>query len=170
MIDSSATIPSRKAMRDFLTIWAGQVISLFGSSLTSFSLGVWVYQRTGMATKFALMGFFSSFPAILFSPVAGALVDRWDRRWAMILSDFGSALTVLFLAALLFMGHLQLSSIYAALVVSSLFTAFQCRPTRPSPPCWSPRINWGVPAASSRAARRPVNCSRPPRPASCWQR
>jgi len=125
MIDSSATIPSRKAMRDFLAIWAGQVISLFGSSLTSFSLGVWVYQRTGMATKFALMGFFSSFPAILFSPVAGALVDRWDRRWAMILSDFGSALTVLFLAALLFMGHLQLSSIYAALVVSSLFTAFQ---------------------------------------------
>src|SRR5215217_4446783 len=109
MLDSTAATAratGHKAMLTFLAIWAGQMISLFGSSLTSFALGVWVYQRTGMATKFALMGFFSSLPAILFSPIAGALVDRWDRRWAMILSDCGAALTTLFLATLLFTGRL----------------------------------------------------------------
>lgn len=117
-------------MLTFLVIWAGQVVSLFGTSLTSFALGVWVYEQTGMATKFALMGLFSSLPAILFSPVAGALVDRWDRRWAMILSDSGSALVTLVLAALLFSHRLELGYLYAALVVSSLFTSFQW-------PAWS---------------------------------
>ncbi|HEY0512816.1 MAG TPA: MFS transporter [Thermoanaerobaculia bacterium] len=112
-------------MLTFLVVWGGQLVSLFGSSLTSFALGVWVYQRTGMATKFALMGFFSTLPAILFSPVAGALVDRWDRKWALILSEAGPAMMTLALVALLVLNHLALGYIYAAMVVSSLFTAFQ---------------------------------------------
>src|SRR6476469_9832087 len=116
---------ARGSMSTFLLLWSGQMVSLFGSSLTSFALGVWVYQRTGMATKFALMGFFSSLPALLFAPVAGALVDRWDRRWAMILSDGGAALATLSLTALLFADRLELGYIYIALVISSVFTAFQ---------------------------------------------
>jgi len=49
-------------MRSFVLIWAGQLVSVLGSSLTSFALGVWVYQRTGSATKFALVAFFADIP------------------------------------------------------------------------------------------------------------
>ena len=117
--------PADPALRTYLVIWLGQVVSTFGFSLTSFALGVWVYQQTGLATQFALMGFFASLPALLFAPVAGALVDRWDRRWAMILSDGGAALVTVALIALFLGGNLKLGYLYAAMVAASLFNAFQ---------------------------------------------
>ena len=77
----------------FILIWLGQFVSLTGSGLTGFALGVWVYQRTGSVTQFALISLFTALPGIVFSPIAGALVDRWDRRWAMIISDTGAGLS-----------------------------------------------------------------------------
>ncbi len=62
----------------FLLIWFGQSVSLLGSSLTGFALGVWVYQRAGSVTQFALISLFTALPGIVISPIAGALVDRWD--------------------------------------------------------------------------------------------
>src|ERR1044071_3740712 len=90
-----------QGMPAFLTMWAGQTVSLLGSSLTSFALGVWVYQRTGSVTKFALIAFFASLPGLLVSPIAGALVDRWDRRRTLILSDSLAAVTSVILLVLL---------------------------------------------------------------------
>ena len=63
-------------MQAFLTIWAGQLISLVGSSLSSFALGVWIFQTTGKATPFALTFLFASLPGILLAPLAGPVVDR----------------------------------------------------------------------------------------------
>jgi DHA3 family macrolide efflux protein-like MFS transporter len=87
-----------RKFRAFLLIWSGQVVSLTGSGLTGFALGVWVYQRTGSVTQFALISLFTSLPGIVFSPIAGALVDRWDRRWAMLISDAGAGLCTLSVA------------------------------------------------------------------------
>ncbi|MFL7791153.1 MAG: MFS transporter, partial [Anaerolineae bacterium] len=56
----------------FTLIWFGQMISLTGSGLTSFALGVWVYQTTGSATSYALVILCTMAPNILLSPVAGA--------------------------------------------------------------------------------------------------
>ncbi len=109
----------------FLLIWFGQLISLIGSELTGFALGVWVYQHTGSVTQFALISLFTALPGIVFSPIAGALVDRWDRRWAMILSDAGSGLCTLGMALLLWAGKLVPWHIYIAMGVSSTFSAFQ---------------------------------------------
>lgn len=111
--------------RSFLLIWFGQTISLTGSGLTGFALGVWVYLRTGSVTQFALISLFTSLPGIVFSPFAGALVDRWDRRWAMILSDSGAGLCTLSVALLLLAGHLEVWHIYIAMAASSTFSAFQ---------------------------------------------
>ena len=111
--------------RTFLLIWFGQLISLTGSGLTGFALGVWVYQRTGSVTQFALISFFTVLPGIVFSPIAGALVDRWDRRWAMILSDSGAGLCTLSIALLLLANRLELWQIYIAMAISSAFSAFQ---------------------------------------------
>ncbi len=74
-------------MKTFFVVWFGQLISLFGSKLTSFALGVWVYQNTGSVTQFALISFFTMLPGLVIFPLAGALVDRCDRRWVMIISD-----------------------------------------------------------------------------------
>jgi MFS family permease len=114
-----------RGYRTFLIIWFGQLISLTGSGLTGFALGVWVFQKSGSATQFALISLFTALPGIVFSPIAGALVDRWDRRWAMILSDTGAGIST-FIVALLFMANwLEVWHIYLLMAISSTFSAFQ---------------------------------------------
>ena len=51
-----------KNMRTFLTIWAGQFVSMLGSGLTSFAIGVWIFQQTGQAMPFALTVLFANLP------------------------------------------------------------------------------------------------------------
>lgn len=72
-----------QGMKTFLIIWIGQLISILGSGLTGFALGVWIFQQTGKATPFALTVLFGNLPRILLLPIAGSLADRWNRRLVM---------------------------------------------------------------------------------------
>ncbi len=92
-------------MRAFFTIWVGQLVSLIGSQLTGFALGVWVYDQTHSVTLIALTQIALGVPFVFFSPLAGVLADRWNRRTAMIVSDFGAGLAVL-VAAFLYINHM----------------------------------------------------------------
>jgi MFS family permease len=112
-------------VHNFLIIWVGQLASLTGSGLTAFALGVWVYQSTGSVTKFALISLSAALPVVVVSPLAGALVDRWDRRWAMLLGNCGAGLSILAIALLLLSGRLELRHIYLFTAVGSTFTALQ---------------------------------------------
>lgn len=116
---------SGRTGRVFLTVWVGQLISTLGSSMTSFGLAIWVFQETGSATQLALIVLASRGPMLLVSPFAGALVDRWDRRWAMILSDSGAAFGTLVTMLLLLAGVLETWHLYLTLSFSGLFQAFQ---------------------------------------------
>jgi DHA3 family macrolide efflux protein-like MFS transporter len=109
----------------FALIWFGQLVSLVGSGLTSFALGVWVYETKDSVTAYALVVLCTMAPNILLSPLAGALVDRWDRRWAMILSDAGAGLSTLVIFLLLTADRLGLWPILLATATSSAFSAFQ---------------------------------------------
>ncbi|WP_322791602.1 MFS transporter [Bellilinea sp.] len=112
-------------MRTFLVIWIGQVISIIGSGLTSFALGVWIYQQTGQATPFAITVLFGTLPRILLTPLAGSLADRWNRRWLMILADTGNALVTLAVVFLVMSDSLRIWNIYLVALAGSLFAAFQ---------------------------------------------
>lgn len=112
-------------MRPLLIVWLGQMVSLIGSGITGFALGVWVYQQTGSATQFALIAVSSVLPSVLLSPVAGALVDRWNHRRTMILSSIGAALNASMLASLLAVGWLDIWHIYVVAAIASTLTAFQ---------------------------------------------
>jgi len=107
------------------SIWGGQLVSLVGSGLTSFALGVWAYQRSGSVTQFALIVFFAGLPGILLAPVAGTLVDRWDRKWVMIGADTASGMVTLAVALLLWKDGLQIWHIYIAAALNSVFKTFQ---------------------------------------------
>jgi len=121
----SETVAAPSGMKAFLIIWLGELISILGSGLTSFGLGVYIYQKTGQATPFALTVLFSSLPMILLLPVAGSLADRWNRRWIMILADTGAALVTACAALLLFFGELQIWHIYLIALFGSVCGAFQ---------------------------------------------
>lgn len=109
--------------RRFIIMWLGQLVSLIGTNLTSFALGVWVYQRTGSVTRFALISVFAVLPGILFSPLAGALVDRWNRRLSLLLSDLGAAISTVIVALLLHANALEVWHIYIVVGVNALLNS-----------------------------------------------
>jgi len=111
--------------RVFGTIWFGQLISILGSSLSSFALAVWAYQRTGAATQISLIYFFGALPNIVLAPLAGMLVDRWNRRWIMILGDTGAALGTLAILLLSTAGRLETWHIYPFAAFNSICNTFQ---------------------------------------------
>src|SRR3712207_6618237 len=109
----------------FLVVWIGQLSSIIGSGMTAFALGVYVYQQTGSATRFALIALCNMLPRVVLSPLAGALADRWDRRQVMILSDAIAALSSLLLLVLLALGQLEVGWIYAATALNATGSAFE---------------------------------------------
>jgi len=117
--------PITKGMRTFFVIWSGQLVSTIGSGLTGFALGVWIYQETGSVTLFALNMLAFAVPNLVVSPFAGALVDRWDRRWVMIMSDTGAGLATLSIAALYMTDNLAVWNIILATAFNSAFSTFQ---------------------------------------------
>jgi len=112
-------------MRKFVIIWIGQLISTIGSGLTGFALSIWIYQKTGQAAPFVYTALASSIPVVIFSLFAGALVDRLNRRWVMILTDVGAALSTLVLFLLYTSGNLEVWHIYVSSFFASLFGTFQ---------------------------------------------
>lgn len=117
--------PGKRSMRTFYIIWFGQLISTLGSGLTGFALNVYVYQTTHSFTLFSIGILMFTLPAVFFSPIAGALVDRYPRRWMMILSDTGAGLSTLAILILLLADNLQIWHIFVAIFFNSLFTTFQ---------------------------------------------
>lgn len=105
----------------FTIVWFGQVVSFIGSGMTSFALGVWVYKTTGSITQFALISLSIVLPRVFLGPLAGALVDRWDRRHVMILSDAGGSLSILSIILLLSFGRLEPWHIYPIVFISGIF-------------------------------------------------
>ncbi len=109
----------------FGAIWLGQVFSLFGSHLASFALGVWVYQKTRSATDFSLIYFFTVLPEIALSPIAGVMVDRWDKRTVMLLGTAASGLCGAAMAILAITGQLELWHIYLIVGANSAFQSVE---------------------------------------------
>jgi DHA3 family macrolide efflux protein-like MFS transporter len=108
----------------FFTIWTGQALSLFGSSVASFALIWWLTKATGSAAVLATATTVILLPGILLGPVAGALVDRWDRRLVLICADGFVALVSPWLAWLFLAGAVQPWHIYLVMFARSVGGCF----------------------------------------------
>jgi len=112
-------------MRAFVIVWLGQLVSLTGANMTRFAISIWAWQETGLATTLALVGLASFAPAVLLSPLAGALVDRWPRKPVMMASDAAAGLATLAMLLLYHGDGLQIWHLYALGAWSGAFSAFQ---------------------------------------------
>lgn len=128
MSDLAAAAPlftTAKNLRRFWTMWVGQFVSLVGTTFTRFAFGVWVYQQTHSATQFSLIALTAGLPSLLLAPVAGALVDRWDRRRVMVVGNLLAALASGVMAAIINLTALATWHVYLYVAVGSLLQAFQ---------------------------------------------
>lgn len=112
-------------LRNYLPMWIGQALSIFGSHLVQFALIWYLTEKTGSATVLATATFVGLIPGVFLGPFAGALVDRWNRKLTMIVSDALVALATLVLVLLFAAGIAQPWHIFAVLFVRSLSGIFQ---------------------------------------------
>jgi len=112
-------------MPAFLMVWAGQLFSLLGSGMTWFALTFWVFQQTGRATDLAALMFAGVIAHLLSSPMAGALVDRWNRKLVMMLTDLGAGVCTVVMFVLFATGTLRVWNLAILIAISGAFGAFQ---------------------------------------------
>ena len=119
------TNKSKNLYSKFIYIWIGQFISIIGTGLTIFSLGVYVYQQTNTASSYVFILMCAFLPPFLLRPYGGILADRYDRRLMMIMGDLGASSGLLFIFFMMLKGDIQLWHIYLGIAISSIFSAFQ---------------------------------------------
>ncbi|MCW2882567.1 MAG: non-ribosomal peptide synthetase [Sphaerisporangium sp.] len=115
----------RPSMSRFVTVAASQMVSMTGSALTEFAIPIWVYLQTGSLVRFALFAVLGLVPGMLVAPLAGAVVDRSNRRRVMLAGDTAAGGIQLLLGVLLWTGNLATWHIYVLIVSLSVALQFQ---------------------------------------------
>jgi DHA3 family macrolide efflux protein-like MFS transporter len=103
--------PSR--MGTFVALWLAELVSLTGTAMTGFALGVWVYRTTGSATQFAGVVTVLYLPQVLVTLVGGVLADRYSRRRLILIANAGGAVVLAALAVLVVADALSVALVYA---------------------------------------------------------
>jgi len=112
-------------MVGFIIVWLGQIISVLASSMTGFGMTLWMYKQTGSATAMAGMQVAFITPFLLLSPIAGVMVDRYNRKLMMMISDLMAVFSTLGIFILYASGHLEYWHLYVAAAVNGLGNTFQ---------------------------------------------
>jgi MFS family permease len=140
MITNSAPSKRPAGMVGLTIVLAGQVISILASTMTSFSFSIWIFERTSSATVLGIMTTAFTVPYLIFIPIAGVLVDRYDRKLMMMISDLAAGLGTVAILVLYSMNALEVWHFYIVNVIVGLGSAFQW-------PAYSAAISTMVPKA-----------------------
>ena len=109
--------------KKFLLLWLGELISAIGGGLTSFGLGVYVFEKTGSAAGMAIVTLLGFLPTLIFSVPAGVLADRYDRRILMMLGDGCSAIGIIYILICMLRGGASLTQICIGVFISAVFSS-----------------------------------------------
>jgi DHA3 family macrolide efflux protein-like MFS transporter len=113
-----------RSLKPFFVLWTGQAFSMFGSQLVQFALIWWLTQETGSGTALAVASIVGLVPQVILGPFVGVLVDRWNRRWTMIVADALVALATLVLAVLFWTGTVEVWQVFVILFIRALGGTF----------------------------------------------
>jgi MFS family permease len=134
-------------MRGFLIVAVGQFVSIVGSAMSQYAITIWSWEFLTKikpvddpATAMALVAFFSFAPTVFFSPIAGALVDRWNRKLVMMMVDIAALLAAIVIFLLYTSGQLEVWHLYLTGAFVASFRAFHF-------PAYSASISLMVPKA-----------------------
>ena len=110
--------------RRFFTLWGGQVFSLIGSALVQWALMFYLAVTTGSPIVLAIAGIMGLLPQVLLAPIAGAYIDRIDRKRVIIFADLLTALSTFLLVLLFLLGAADLLPIFLVMFFRSCMQAF----------------------------------------------
>ncbi len=159
---TTVEIESPGWLRRFAPLWIGQAFSMLGSGLVQFALVWYLTAQTGSTAVLATATIAALLPQVLLGPFAGALVDRWNRKIVMMVSDSVTALATLALVVLFMFGKAQIWHIYAAMFVRSLGGAFQWPAMQASTTLMVPKKHLSRLAGANQALQGLITIGAPP--------
>lgn len=112
-------------MAAFIVIWIGQLVSILASGMAGFGLSLWMYSQTESATAMGLMHVCYITPFLIMSPLAGVMVDRYNRKLMMMVSDLTAILGTGGILLLLALGRLEFWHLYVANILGGIGNTFQ---------------------------------------------
>lgn len=107
-----------------MLVWGGQSISMFGSRVSYIAWMWWVWEQTESTAATAAIGIAAAIPNLLLGPVAGAMVDRFDRRRILCAMDWVNACIYAVAALLLTVDRLAIWHVYVLTAMSATAMAF----------------------------------------------
>ncbi len=110
--------------REYLLLWGGQAISSLGSSASELAFPLLILFITQSPAQAGIGGALRALAYLLLGLPAGALIDRWDRKRAMIVCDTGRALALGSIPLALALNHLTLAQIYLVAVIEGALSVF----------------------------------------------
>jgi DHA3 family macrolide efflux protein-like MFS transporter len=125
MTTTEAKTNRPSGMFGFSIVWLGQIISVLATNMSGFALTIWAFEKTSSATVLGLVQLSFSLPFLLISPFAGAMVDRYNRKLMMMVSDLGAVLATAGILILNTAGHLEIWHMCVASAIFGLSGTFQ---------------------------------------------
>ena len=122
---AAATDEVRPSMGRFLVVAGGQLVANLGAALTAFAMPLWALLDTGSLLRFAMFSLAGTLPGVLVAPVAGALVDRTDRRRMLLAATVAAGAIQGALGLLVWADTVQTWLLYGLLSLLSVAAAFQ---------------------------------------------
>ena len=110
--------------RNYRRYFFGHGLSLIGTWMTYLAASWLVYRLTSSPILLGVVAFASHIPAFLLSPVAGVLVDRWDRRRVLIATQVLAMAQSLAMAALVFTNQVTIGWIIGLSIAQGLINGF----------------------------------------------
>ena len=93
------TKPTNLLNKNFVLLWQGQLVSLFGVQAYNIAMMFWIKHQTGSATLMGLVMMVSQIPGVVLGPVSGVFVDRYSRWKIIVGSDLIRGFVTISLAA-----------------------------------------------------------------------
>jgi MFS family permease len=110
--------------RNYRLFFSGQSISLIGTWMTRIATSWLVYRLTGSALLLGVVGFAGQIPSFILAPLAGVLVDRWNRHRLLVVTQVLALLQSLAMAALALTGFIKIWHVIVLSVFQGLINAF----------------------------------------------
>lgn len=115
----------KRELSNLILFSLGKLVSLFGTFIYAFAIGLYVLELTGSGLSFATTLFFSTIPMVIINPIAGVLADRLNKKVLVVSMDLLNGVLLIGLYFISLVNGLSLTMIYlSTFIMTSFITIF----------------------------------------------
>ncbi|MGG0239260.1 MFS transporter [Bacillus rhizoplanae] len=114
----------KKEIKNLFLYSTGKTVSIFGTAIYNFALGLYVLKLTGSALSFAVTLILGIIPMIIINPFAGVIADKVNKKTLVVIMDLLNGILLVSVYILCMKYELNLLIIYATTFLLTVFTTF----------------------------------------------